>query len=102
MFFKTISNQKQSSGLISIVCLVPLGCSSRLKKAPFHRPLEPKIRAAKKNSSSFFVFYVPSLHTRSQYIRQGYQSKIQLHSVSLHSAVLLSFALYFFSGCSYD
>ena len=61
----------QSSGLIPLVCLVPLGCFSRLKKAPLHRPLEPKIRAAKKNSSSFFVFCVPSLHTRTQYIRQG-------------------------------
>jgi hypothetical protein len=61
----------QSIGLSLGVHFVSLGYSSRLKKAPFHRPLESKKRAAKKNSSSFFVFYVPSLHAITSFVRQG-------------------------------
>jgi hypothetical protein len=38
---ETICKQEhgQSSGLSSVASFVPLGCSSRLKKPPFHSPL---------------------------------------------------------------
>ena len=54
----------QSSGLIPFDCFVALGCSSQSCFLPFHRPFEPKIRAAKKNSSSFLFSAFP-VFTRS-------------------------------------
>ena len=73
-----------------------------MKKAPFHRPFATKNRAPLKREALFLLSAFP-VFTRSlnSFVRAN-KSKIQLHSVALHSAVLLSFALYFFSGCSYD
>jgi hypothetical protein len=68
-----IFNRSNQSGLFPFVCFVPLGCSSQSFFLPFHRSFESKIRAAKKNRSSFFVFCIPSLHTFSQFVRKGYQ-----------------------------
>jgi hypothetical protein len=62
----------QSSGLTTIVCFVTLGCFSRFNKLRYTDHLNPKLRAAKKNSCSFFAFFAPNLHTCTHYVRKSY------------------------------
>jgi len=52
--FTVQNNGKQTSGLPLVASFVPPGCSSRLKKAPFHRPLATKKKSSFEKKQLFF------------------------------------------------
>jgi hypothetical protein len=78
---ETICNEEhgQSSGLSSVVLFVPLGCSSRLKKPPFHRPLARKsITAPKKEPLYFSLLRSQSSHVH--FLRSAWLKHLQNRS----------------------
>jgi hypothetical protein len=71
---ETICNEEhgQFSGLSSVASFVPFGCSSRLKKPPFHSPLVSIAPASPEKGQAVTTLPRPHLHTVASFVRRGY------------------------------